>query len=313
MPDFICKKCTGTQGCNKYCPIQAGRNLVDFINGVEVTQTSIGELREDYKTKKLGLIVSGHIIETGATSPVNILSGLSTSIDASGKFINYMGYTPQQILSLYMDSIGTNEAVKKKTIETFKRFNSNKLLPVPIKLGSECEVSYESNNGKKIVANTKVASIRWNSDQETHKLQCTLVCETEHGTLDGIAKIVKVPISEYGESIKLPQIERIMKTSEIDRELIKMSSVGFIKPIEISDGKVKIASDNQYIYHIVGEQTFIVGKWSDGDIQDIQKRLAGIGASKAYKKLMNAKNYINKHRKFMVPYGLFEANHVELD
>lgn len=312
MSDIICSKCTGTEGCNRYCPIQAGKNLVDFINGVEVVTTKIGELREEFRTKEIKYIVSGHIVERDYPEPTCILSDLNTCIDASGKFISFKGMSPQILLKTYMDTLDISDDVRAKTLETFKLFNSNKLLPLPIKAGAECEVTYTNEAGKKIVANMRVSRIMWAVDRESNKLQCTLVCDTVKGTIDGVTKYVKIPLNEFGSSIIFPQIERTLKSSEVDRELIKMTHLGFIKPIEISDEKVTLAMDNQNIYRVVGENIFIVGTWVNGKIKEFQNGISSIQNTKAYKKLHNSINYIEKHRRFTAPYGLFEVNHIDV-
>lgn len=307
----ICTSCVGLDRCNKYCALQAGTNLVNFINGTDIIETQIGDLREDSRTKKLGLIVSGHIIETTG-APTYVLSDLSTSIDVSGKFIPYNGMSPQQLLNIYLDSLDMAAEAKDKALKTFKLFNSNKLLPVPIKPGAECNVTFEESNGKKVTTSTKVTSVRWNSDRKTGKLNCFIHCTVEKGFFDGNNRTVKIPIIEYGENIKLPQIEQTLKSSETDRELIKMNSVGFIKPIVVTDDKFTLALDNQHLYRVTDDKVFIIGNWKSGKIVDFQGGIEPVQKSKAFKKLHNGASYVERHRRFIVPYGLFEANKIDL-
>lgn len=306
-----CVKCIGIEKCNKYCALQAGTNLVNFINGVDIIETQIGDLREDSRTKKLGLIVSGHIIES-VGAPTYILSDLSTSIDISGKFISYKDMTPLQILKSYLDSLDASTELKENTIKTFKLFNSNRLLPLPIKPGSECEVVYTDHNGKKATTNTKVTSVRWGSDKQTGKLSCYIHCIVDKGIFESNNRTVKVPITEYGENIKLPQLERTLKSSETDRDLIKMNPVGFIKPIVVTDNKFTLALDNQHLYRITDANAFIIGNWKNGKIVDFQGGMEPIQKSKAYKKIHNGINYVEKHKRFIVPYGLFQENTIDL-
>lgn len=309
--DAKCTNCTGTDKCNKYCALQAGTNLVDFINGVDIIETQIGELREDSRTKKLGLIVSGHIIETSG-APTYVLSDLSTSIDISGKFISYKHLAPQQILRTYLDSLDISSEAKENTLKTFKLFNSNRLLPLPIKPGAECEIVYSDNTGKKTTISTKVSSVRWGSDKQTGKLNCFIHCIVDKGIFENNTRVVKIPIVEYGENIKLPQLERTLKSSEMDRDLIKMNSVGFIKPIVVTDDKFSLGVDNQHLYRITDTSVFIIGNWKNGKLVDFQGGTEPIQKSKAYKKIHNGMNYIEKHKRFIVPYGLFESNIIDL-
>lgn len=314
MSDSVCAKCSGIEGCNRYCAIQAGKCLVDFINNIEVVQTKIGELREGSRTKEIKYIVSGHIVEKDYPLPTSILSDLDTRIDASGKFTQFDGYTPQQLITKYMETIEISPEAKSKTIEAFRLFNSNKLLPMSIKAGSECEVAYTNEAGKKIVSTTTVARVMWSVDRDTNKIKCTLVCEASKGAIDGATKYVKVPISEYGTSLKLPQLERTLKSSEIDRDFIRMNYLGLIKPIEISDGKVTIALDSQNMYRISDDSIIVIASWANGKlVEQKQSGITTIKKSDAYKKLMNCMAYIEKHRRFIVPYGLFEVNHIDIE
>ncbi len=307
-----CTKCTGIEKCTKYCERHLGSNLVNFINGIDVIETQIGEFRTNFKTNKIEYIVSGHSIENSG-SPSYILSDLSTSIDASGKFISCGGKTPMQILKNYLDSLDIKDEVKESALATFKKFNSSKLLPIPLKPGSECQIVYEDANGKQVKAQSKIFGIKWLSEKSSGKLRCTIFCSVEKVSyFDTIDKIVKIPITDYGDKISLPQIERMLKTSEIDRSFIKMTDVGFIKPILIKDDKYTLAIDNMYLYRVVDNRTFIVGVWSNGKIKEVQGGIEPISSSKAYKKLSNAFNYIEKHRRFIVPYGLFELNKIEV-
>lgn len=310
MDTKICASCVGLEKCNKYCQLQAGINLVNFIKGIDIVDTKIGELREDHKTKKLAYIVSGHMVEA-VGAPTYMLSDLDVAIDASGRFTSYAGMTPQQLLRAYLDSMGVSEEIKESSIKTFKEFNGNKKLPIPIKAGAECEITVKENN-KTITLDCKTLSIKWDSDKKNGKLTCYVLCEIEKHTLENNTRIVKIPVSEYGESIRLPQIERTLKSSETDREMIKMTSVGYIKPIVISDDKFVLALDGQHLYRIVDDKIFIIGNWKNGKIADFNNGTDSVIKSKAYKKLHNAASYIDRHRRFIAPYGMMEVNKIEL-
>lgn len=308
----MCATCNGLDKCNKFCDKHLGTNLVNFINGIDVIETAIGDFRENARTKKIEYIISGHILEN-SSNPTYILSDLSTSIDASGKFISCSGKTPQQILRAYLDTLDMPAEAKTNTMNTFKKFNSSKLLPVPLKPGSECEITYTDNNDKKVVRDARIGSINWNSDKESRKLKCTILCTVEKtGIFDNGSKVIKIPITDYGDKIRLPQIERTLKSSEIDRDLIHMTDVGFIKPIEVADDKYKLAIDNSYLYRIVDSRVFVIGTWRNGKLVAIENGIEPIAKSKAYKKIHNALGYIDKHRRYIVPYGLFEINSIKV-
>lgn len=307
---FECDKCTGIDTCNKYCTIRTGINLVNFINGVDVIETAIGELREDYRTKEKSLIVCGHGIET-YPSPVYMLTGLNTTIDVSGKFKEYCGLTPIQIIKNYMQTLNMSADGAKNSIETFKKFNSNKLLPTPIKPGMECEIEYGEGKSKRVV-NSQVDKVYWSTNKQTKKLECTIYFIVDRGILEGNGKCIQIPIVDYGYRIKLPSLERTLKSSEIDRELIQMAPVGFIKPIVVEDDQYTLALDGQYMYRINNDMVYIIGTWKDGSITNFMNGIDPVIKSKAYKKLMNGIKYVDRHRRFIVPYGLFEQNKITI-
>ena len=305
-----CSSCVGTDKCSKYCVLRAGSNLVNFVNGIDVVETQIGEFRKGgFDSKINSLIISGHMIESGG-SPTYILTDLSTSIDISGKFNTDNGMTPVYILKSYLESIKMDKEVIDASLKTFKRVNSNKLVPVPLKPGAECEVTYQDANGKEVTSVCKVKMIKWTTDKKTGKIECTVLCPVEKGLIE--EKCLKIPLTEYGTTIRLPHLEHTLKSSEIDRELLVMTHMGFIKPIVVSDGKYEVAIDGQYLYRIIDGKATIVGTWQNGKIVDVHGGLDLISRSKAYKRIKNALTYIEKHKRFIAPLGLFEANSISV-
>jgi hypothetical protein len=231
-------------------------------------------------------------------------------IDASGKFISQGDESPLSMLKAYIDSLNVDREAKEIAILTFKKVNSNKLLPVPIKTGSECEIISEDSNGKQAVSVGKVRLVKWVTDKKTGKLNCTLFCDIEKGSFD--AKVAKIPIVDYGERIRLPQIEHTLKSSELDRDFIKMTPIGFIKPIEVFDGKYTVAIDGQHIYRVQEDRIFIAGSWSGNKLVLNKEMSDSLQKTKAYKKIHSVINYIERHKRFIVPYGLCEANIIDL-
>lgn len=312
MENSLCKTCDGIETCNKYCAMQAGVNLISFINGIDTIETQIGDLRPPAGREKQGSIVAGHIIEVSG-SPTYILAGLSASIDVSGKFTSYNGMTPQSILKMYLEKINATPETKEASMKTFKKFNSNKILPIPIKPGAECMISFKESSGtehKNI--KTVVGSVRWSSDPQTGKLSCMIHCPIDKSLADNFSKCAKIPMSEYGTGIKLPQIEGTLNSDELDRDLIKMSPVGFIKPIVVQDDKVTLVVDNNHLYRVVEQMVFIIGTWENRKIKSVGTGIDNIKTTKAFKKIHKGINYIERHRRFIVPYGLFEENKIDL-
>lgn len=307
----VCSECIGVDKCNKYCRLNAGLNIVNFIKSVDVVDTQIGELRPARGSVKNSLIVTGHLLDSGG-APTYIMSDANNGIDISGKFKNYDNATPQQLLKQYIDTLDLSKEVKENSIKTFRKFNSNQLLPIPLKVGAECEVNYSSKNRNETIK-TKINSIIWNIDKETGKLACNITCPAEKGVFESDRRMIKIPITEYGTKIKLPQLERVLTASSIDRDLIKMSPVGFIKPVVVEDGKNTLAIDGQHLYKVTDDGVIIIGTWKNGKMTSLQGGIEPVQRTKAYKKIHGGIKYVEKHIRFIAPYGLFEANHIVLD
>lgn len=305
-----CSTCIGSDNCNKYCDLQLGASMVNFISGVDTCETQIGEFSKDSRSGKIAYICSGHIIDSGST-PAYILSDLQTNIDASGKFKVCGGLQPQQIMQNYINILKVPQDAKDAAMIQFSKFNSLKQLPVPFKPGLECEVTVVNGEQSKI-SPAKIFSIRWTADHKSGKMSCLVVCSLDKGVLDNNLKLVKIPITEYGNLMRLPHIERSLKSSEIKRETIKCTDLGIIKPIVVKDGKITLAIDGSHMFKIVDTRVFIIGTWKNGKMVDVQSGMQQIKDAKAYKYLKSAINYIEKHRRFIAPYGVYDENIIEL-
>lgn len=308
----VCNNCIGIDKCNKLCELHMGYGLLSFIKGIDFIETAIGEFREDYKSKKIEYIVSGHMLEN-VGNPTYILSDLTTSIDASGKFTSCDGKSPQQILRAYLDSIGIDNKVKESALDTFRKLNGNKLIPFPLKPGAECEITYKDNNGKTNNTSCKIQIIRWMTDRATGKIKCEVICAVDKNVaFETNSKMVSIPLTEYGHNIRLPQLERTLKSSEMDRDILQMTDIGFIRPIEVSDEKFVVALDSCFLYRVVDKRVFIIGAWRGNKLEDYNKGMDQVSKSKAYKKIANALSYIERHRRFIAPYGLYECNKIDV-
>lgn len=299
-----CSSCTGADKCSKYCVVRAGSNLINFINSIDVVETQIGELK-DNGNKKKGLMVLGHVIESGG-NPTYILSDVTTSVDISGKFKSSCDISILDIIKGYLNSLNLDKEKYDENINMFKRINSNKLVPVPLKPGVECEITYTDSSGNKVATMCKIKMVQWSTDRTTSKLNCDIYCSIDAGFTE--TKYIKIPITEYGKRIRLPHIERTLKSSEVDREILEMTHSGIIKPIVVSDDKNVVAVDGTYVYKISDNNVVIVGMWKNGAIEDVQDGMESISRTKAYKRIKNAMSYIDRHRRFIAPLGLMESN-----
>lgn len=306
-----CKNCSGLDKCNKYCTKMAGRNLADFMVSIDTCETDIGEMRKPHKIGSSTLIVTGHQLEGGAHT--YILQELTSSIkiNSAEKFKHFMGKNIIGVLKSYTDTL--DQEVYKGRIEhvntLIKGFNSNRVLAVPFKLGTDVILTIKDAQNRDKRLEGKIRGLSWKTNKETGKIEGKAVVKYDN-ILSGY-KSVLIPFTEYGTRMTLTNLERKLKTSEIQPEFISMINEGVIRPIIISDGNIVIAVDCKNMYLISDNSTIIVGAWSDKGMMELVN-LDSIKKTKAYTKLNSAIRYIEGHRRFIAPLGLVEENKIQL-
>ena len=307
-----CSSCSGLNNCTKYCPIRVGENIVNFVNNLDCMETSIGEFREDTAGKpgNKSLVVNGIMVEKGST-PINLMIRIEYSGTAiQSKMIDFLGMTPAQCLKTYTTYCKLNDQVQRKALKDFQRFNSNKIIPTPFKPGADIEVNHIGFDGKPKTVTTNANLTKWMIDKETGRLTGVIIARV--GKTEDGSDYVKPKLSEYGINWFLPNIERNLKTSEITREAVRMNDIGLILPLEVSYGDVTLAVDSQHLYLNKNGYDYIIGTWGPNGMVENKEYTSSIDSNKAYKKMKSFMKYIEKHRRFIIPYGLAVPNHIDL-
>lgn len=293
--------------CN-YDITEVGKNLVKFINGIETVKTDIGKCEKSSSLFESDFIITGVQIDR-TDNIVNILSTVKTSINVENKFNSFEGLNCIQILNSYLEENGLKK-LKKEITNKFRDINSNKLLIMPFKLGDECEVEMvidRESGGKKEKVIAPITLLSWRLNKDTGKICGEVIVKLNDNT-----KSVKHYFDEYGKDFKIVSIERSLKNEMVDRNIIEMDYFGFIKPIELYDSKVRLAIDSTNLYKIEGDNVYIIGCWdTNGKIKELYN-INDIKKSKAYLKLINSLEYIEKHRRFIAPYKLVDANEIKV-
>lgn len=302
-----CKNCSGIESCSKYCPIRAGENIVKFVNEMDKAETNIGEFRSHTIDKrKETLVVYGMILEKSA-NPVDVLKIMPQSgMSIKGKLSDCWGMTPGQILRSYLAYKELPKGAQNSELDVFKKFNSPKIVPTPFKIGSDIEI-VSVTGGKKHKTLTKVQCIKWHID-ESGNIQGEIFTDSvniESGTK------AKVNIEDYGVTWTLPNIERNLKASDIDRKVIKMNGYGLISPIEIQSENGIMALDGQHIYASKSDGMYIVGNWEPTGMSTITDKKY-LNNNKSYEKIKSILKFVEKHKRFIVPYGLGKTNHISI-
>ena len=301
-----CQSCCGIESCTKYCPIRVGENIVNFVNNLDCVETSIGDIRTDTRgNTNETLIVSGYMLERGS-NPIDVITVLSNSGSVlQGKLTDYLGMSPSQILKAYTNYKNLSKVVQTKAVEDLKKFNSNKTIPTPFKPGADIEVIFTGMDNKSRKITTNANLIKWKLD-ESGVLRGIIIADV--GRNEDGTSYAKVKISDYGKTWFLPNIERNLKTSDITREAIKMTDIGLILPVEVSSKDTTIAVDSQHMYTNKNGVDFIIGDWTSSGMEVYPEFSSKLTNDKAFKTMGSYLKFIDKHRRFIIPYGLIAPN-----
>lgn len=306
--NFTCAECIGLDRCNKYCAVRLGENIVKYVNNLDSIETSIGEFKTDKITKKKTLVVSGFEMENHA-SPINILTSIDNmQMSLQSKLSDFMGITPLQMVNAYTEYKQVSKAVQIKAVDDLKKFCSNKILPTPIKPGMQVEIIVDNGDGDKRISTT-IYMIRWLIDKPTGELIGYIVANTKEQYTEPYKTLL---MRDYGKTWFLPNIERNVKSLELSREAIKISNIGIIHPIKITDDTTTIALDGINMYINYNGTNFVAGSWQNGELVENKEYVSKISSTKAYKKLKSIENYVEKHKRFIAPYGLLEPNTIKV-
>lgn len=289
----------------EYNDYEMGRVLAYYISNIDTLESNIGEFKGSLRGRGVEYRVIGHQV-TSKEADMDILATLDTNIEIADKFKGNKDKTAFQILKCYLDTIDDeNKTYKESIIEKFKEIGANKRLIVPFKIDDECTYVHKSREEQ-----TKISSLLWSMDKQESKFKARVLMKTVNAT--GIEVTQKLDFEEYGTKFKLSALERVLKTSNIDRNLIKVDRFGMIHPIVIKDKNIKIAIDCLNVYVVVDDEVSIIGKFnSNGELQE-SKIAQSLSKHKAYKHLKTNLGYISKHLRFIAPYGLVDSTEVTL-
>jgi len=302
----ICK--CGQENCKGLCEYAVGRRLATFLNEVDTVQTSIGEI--DNKYSKGTLIATGIKIYRDGTASTVLKELKDISIPMEQRFNGYNNKNVRLILREYINASGCNNG--RELLTKLKEIEENKLVLMPFKVRQLCDVIHirQSNNkevnGEKVECRTEIQCVKWAID-DSGKLHCALV--TTINDPDSGKKIV-LKLEDYEERFKLVNLERATVSGKTQEKIIRMTRFGFIKPIEINHKDNIIIIDNCSLYAKYKDEGDIreIANWSGNKVVYAEK----IKDTKL-EQFVNANvEYINKHRRWIAPYGLHETNKIDI-
>lgn len=298
----ICNNCNGLDDCNRYCMLHAGKALVDFLERVDTTPTRMGEYSQRSKFGPVDLVVSGHMLY-GLSDPSWLLTDISTVLDASPKFNSAFDKSPIQLINNYCNKAGISKEVSADYAETIKKLNKNKLLILPFKPHTSCNIDYEDDRGNKHTkVQANIEALKWKTNNETHKLVASIIFRPEKDD-----KQQTIPVTEYLRRFRLSSMDILAKDKGNEIEMISITDYGIIKPIVVKEAGAEYAIDGTYMYCTINGDTRIIGKWNTaGDMEVTMTK----NKSKACKKIIDNLPIIKNHRRYIAPYKLFASNDI---
>lgn len=301
----------------KYSVEFTGRALANFINISKVTYSKIGTYSNSQKNGKIDIVASGHQIfdmndNNIMNSPVTTYTYTNrTILDKSPVFQNDFGIKTFNILNNVLENTELEQEIKDQLIQKLKDIDSKKCLVIPVRPYADFKVNYEIGGQKKTKLAAKVKYIKWLTNRDTYKLECTVGFELETG--EG-QKIVSLPISEYGRNFVPDKMEYWNDINKSNIDVLSFNNIGLIKPLELTDGLQSLIVDGSYLYWLHNGTTSVVGEWdyTTGNLiinADIQKSLA---RNDIFKQLKNNITLLNGHKHLMIPYNLSPLNKINV-
>lgn len=298
----ICSKCTGFEDCTKYCMLHSGKALVNFLNNADMINTNIGDYKSRNNDGVQDLVVSGYQVwDEGA--PSWLLTGISTTLDASPKFKNIYSKTPNQVVKAYCESAGISKEETNELIDKIQRLNKNRLLVLPFK--PRTQFTTDIGRDSKTVETT-ISSVKWSTDKDTFRLNCVITFKFPDA--NGKENHCKYSITDYIDKFKMSSLEMHSKDEKHDKRLIKVTDHGIFKPIALREDNMIVAIDGTYMYTTINGNTHIIGYWDDKDNLVINSNIK----SAAIKKIKDNVGFLKNHRRFIAPYLMYDANEIKI-
>ena len=275
----------------KYSVEFTGRALANFVNISKVTYNKIGTYSNSQKNGKVDIVASGHQIfdmndNNIMNSPVTTYTYTNrTILDKSPVFQNDFGVKTFTILSNILEDTELDQEVKDNLIQKLKDIDSKKCLVIPVRPYADYKLTCEVAGQKKNKAPAKVKYIKWSTNKDTYKLECTVGFEMETG--DG-KKIISMSIHEYGKSYIPDKMEYWNDINKANMDVLQFNNIGLLKPVELTDGLQSLIVDGSYLYWLHNGTTNVIGEWDyeSGNLiinTDVQKSLARTDVFKTLK------------------------------
>ncbi len=300
------QRVTGSNESYRYSALHAGKAMYDYINRVDMINTRIGEI-ERSKNSDFGDLKVNGVVMYKIDDCSSLLTKSDPAIDISDKFTQAFDKTAIQLVNEYCVAAKISDDETVAAVEKIRKINDNKLLVVPIKTGSKCYIDMEIDGKLEKNVEMIIKSIKWISDPDTYKLNCTLYVSKDKKKPASKDESAQIPICDYIKRFRLATMSLIAKSHSTQEHLITITDYGFIKPILVKDKNCAVAVDGSYVYYINNNNTSIIGGWSESGKLIITSDIK----NKPLKVITDNVEFISSHRSYIVPFGLLKPTEIE--
>ena len=177
-----------------------------------MVETEIGQYRKPSRCIPFSTEVVGAQV-SGGTPVMGILKEVEDGHRVESKFIRFGDKTPNQLIGEYFKN-RKNIKLEGDVRKRLKGLENNTYVINPIKVSSEVLVEMEGGSRRGAV----VSSIKWELCKEKG-FETTILCDT--GRVGRESGIHKYSVEQYGDKLRLKNIESETGGKRINREVIK--------------------------------------------------------------------------------------------
>lgn len=294
-------KC-GNSNCVGVCNYSIGARLYYYFNNAKFISTNIGDIEKDTLDERQTFIVIGAESEENSIGKIMVPTG-NCDIPIGSKINNRVDI--KKMLVEYINKSGLDG---KDILDRLVKFDTtNKLLPMPLEVGTRVDVTCKGSKGETIVQKTKISKVRWKVDSKDKRLKCHIV--TDAFDLETNTRLVLL-LEEYGDKFVISNDFGFYNKANLSSNLIKFNRNGYVLPIELKSEGGSIIIDNASVY-VKKENDYkaeVVGGWVDNKIVINNSAKRVVSNSKLYKAISNNNVYIKFFRNCIIPYLVADTN-----
>jgi hypothetical protein len=235
----------------------------------------------------------------------------NTVLDKSTVFQNAFSYKLTEILENALSNTELEQEVKDGLIKKLKDIDNKKCLMIPFKIGTNYKIIGEINGRRYIKTPAKLRSVRWKTNHDTYKLNCSLVFEMEK--VEG-PKRIEISINDYGKLVVPEKMEYWNNNKNSNINILHFTDLGMLDTVELTDGLQRLIVDNSYLYWSHSGNTSVIGEWDyeTGTLIISAEAQRALAKNDTMKALKNNITLLNAHKHLIMPYNLGKINKINV-